>query len=69
MEDLTDPLLEATKEAMIEGNITACVSSIQRLHLIGYNRAARILEALEDAGVVSPVDGHGKRKVLKTGKR
>jgi len=31
---------------------------------IGYNRAARIMEELEDAGVVSPPDAQGNRKVL-----
>lgn len=42
----------------------ATVSSIQRELKIGYNRAARIIEALELAGMVSPMDHTGDRVVL-----
>ncbi len=42
----------------------ASISSIQRQLRIGYNRAARMIESMEEAGVVSSVMGAGKREVL-----
>ena len=42
-------------------------SSIQRQFQIGYNRAARIVDAMEEAGLVSSMDSKGKRKVLSVG--
>ncbi len=40
------------------------VSSIQRRFKIGYNRAACIVEAMETAGVVTPMSSNGSREVL-----
>lgn len=40
------------------------VSSVQRRFKIGYNRAARIVEAMEVAGVVSKMEGNAQRDVL-----
>lgn len=40
------------------------ISSIQRRFKIGYNRAARIVEAMEAAGVVTKMEGNGSREVL-----
>jgi len=42
-------------------------SMLQRKFKIGYNRAARIMDMLEEKGLVSPLDGSNKRRVL--GKR
>ncbi len=40
------------------------ISSVQRHLRIGYNRAARIIENMEAAGAISPVQAGGKREVL-----
>ncbi|MGI9298094.1 MAG: DNA translocase FtsK [Gammaproteobacteria bacterium] len=40
------------------------ISLVQRKLRIGYNRAARLIEAMEHAGVVSPPDDAGVRKIL-----
>ena len=44
----------------------ASTSMLQRRFRIGYNRAARLMELLEDRGVVGPQDGSRPRKVLLT---
>ncbi|MEM1188080.1 MAG: DNA translocase FtsK 4TM domain-containing protein [Pseudomonadota bacterium] len=42
----------------------ASISSVQRKLRIGYNRAARLIETMEMAGVVSPMGSNGQREVL-----
>ena len=42
----------------------ASISSVQRKLRIGYNRAARIIEAMEGAGVISAMSTNGSREVL-----
>ncbi len=42
----------------------ASISAVQRKLRIGYNRAARLIEAMEEAGVVSAMNSNGSREVL-----
>jgi S-DNA-T family DNA segregation ATPase FtsK/SpoIIIE len=54
---------EAVEFIMERGE--ASISMIQRRFRIGYNRAARIVERMEDEGIVGPSDGVKPREVLK----
>ncbi|MGE8369339.1 DNA translocase FtsK [Cupriavidus sp.] len=58
-----DELLEAARELVVNHR-RASVSLIQRHLRIGYNRAARLIEALEVLGAVSEPDENGNRTVL-----
>ncbi len=58
-----DPLYEQTK-AFVVGSGHASVSAVQRQFKIGYNRAARFIEALEAEGIIAPINNSGSRKVL-----
>jgi S-DNA-T family DNA segregation ATPase FtsK/SpoIIIE len=42
----------------------ASVSGVQRKFRIGYNRAARLVEQMEQSGVVTPAGHNGHREVL-----
>ena len=61
--DERDELFEKTVR-MICQHDRASASLIQRRLQVGFNRAARLLEQLEEAGVVSPPDGSKPRDVL-----
>ena len=49
---------------LIKSSNKASTSYLQRNFQIGYNKAARIMEALEQRGVVSPPNHTGKREIL-----
>ncbi len=61
--DEDDPLYDEAV-AFITKARRVSVSSVQRRFKIGYNRASRIVEAMESAGVVSKMEGNGSREVL-----
>lgn len=48
----------------IIGKEKASIGMLQRVYKIGFNRAARIMDQLEEAGVVGPEEGTKPRKVL-----
>ncbi len=58
-----DPLYDDAVRIVTESR-KASVSGVQRRLRVGYNRASRLVEAMEYAGVVSPVGGNGQREVL-----
>ena len=49
---------------LIKSTNKASTSYLQRNFQVGYNKAARIMEALEQRGVVSPPNHAGKREIL-----
>ena len=52
------------KGAVILKNKRASISLVQRHLRVGYNRAARLLDAMEAAGVVSQMQSNGNREIL-----
>lgn len=62
-EDNYDPLFEKAAEVVIESG-TASTSFLQRKLSVGYARGAKIIDQLQDYGVIGPPDGSKPRKVL-----
>ena len=58
-----DPLFEEVAKRVVTSN-TASTSSLQRVYSIGYNRAGKIMDQLEAAGIVGPSHGGKPRAVL-----
>ncbi len=58
-----DPLYDEAVQFIAKAQRVS-VSSIQRRFKIGYNRAARMVEAMEIAGIVSKMEGNSQRDVL-----
>jgi S-DNA-T family DNA segregation ATPase FtsK/SpoIIIE len=58
-----DPLYDQAVDVVLK-NRRASISLVQRHLRIGYNRAARLLEDMEKAGLVSAMSGNGNRDIL-----
>jgi len=58
-----DPLYDEALKIVTETR-RASISGVQRRLRIGYNRAARLIEEMEKAGVVGPMQSNGNREVL-----
>ena len=58
-----DPLYDQAVQLVLETR-KASISGVQRRLKIGYNRAARMVEAMEEAGLVGPLQSNGSREVL-----
>ena len=58
-----DPMYDQAVEIVLK-NRKASISLVQRHLKIGYNRAARMLEEMENAGVVSAMGSNGQREIL-----
>ena len=59
----SDPLYDQAVDIVLK-NQRASISLVQRHLRIGYNRSARLIEAMEKAGLVSGMDGRGGREVI-----
>ncbi|MBE7939242.1 MULTISPECIES: DNA translocase FtsK [Ramlibacter] len=58
-----DPMYDQAVEVVLK-NRKASISLVQRHLKIGYNRAARLVEDMENAGLVSAMNGQGQREIL-----
>lgn len=63
IKEVTDELYEDAVELVVQLQ-SASVSMLQRRFRIGYNRAARLIDAMEEHGVVGPYEGNKPREVL-----
>jgi DNA segregation ATPase FtsK/SpoIIIE-like protein len=66
--DLSDAEIDAAKRhlqnRLRDGAKGGCTSYIQRMMMIGYNQAARIMEYLEACRFVTEADAKGERKLF-----
>jgi S-DNA-T family DNA segregation ATPase FtsK/SpoIIIE len=58
-----DPMYDQAVEIVLK-NRRASISLVQRHLRIGYNRAARLLEQMENSGLVSAMQSNGNREIL-----
>lgn len=61
--DMDDPLMDRALEVVYSAN-RASASYLQRRLSIGYNRAARLIEGMENLGIIGPPNGSKPREVL-----
>ncbi len=64
--DESDPLYDEAVAIVLKTR-RASISAVQRQLRIGYNRAARLIEQMERAGLVSSMQSNGNREVLAPG--
>lgn len=62
-DEASDELYDQAVEFVTESR-RASISAVQRKLRIGYNRAARLIETMEQAGIVSEMNTNGSREVL-----
>ncbi len=62
--DTDDKTLYDQAVAIVAHDRRATISYIQRRLQIGYNRAARLIEQMEQQGIVTPANNAGKREIL-----
>jgi S-DNA-T family DNA segregation ATPase FtsK/SpoIIIE len=65
-DDVEDDLYEDARIAVIEAG-KASTSYLQRKLRVGYSRAARLMDLLEEKGVIGPQDGSKPREILDQG--
>jgi S-DNA-T family DNA segregation ATPase FtsK/SpoIIIE len=58
-----DPLYDQAVQVVMDTR-KASISGVQRRLKIGYNRAARMVESMEEAGLVGPLQSNGAREIL-----
>ena len=58
-----DPLYDQAVKVIMDTR-KASISGVQRRLKIGYNRAARMVETMEAAGLVGPLQSNGSREIL-----
>ena len=63
LEEVDDELYNDAVSLIIDMQ-SASISMLQRRFRIGYNRAARLIDAMEERGVVGPYEGSKPRTVL-----
>ena len=63
----SDPLYDEAVKIVLDTQ-RASISGVQRRLKIGYNRAARLIEQMEEAGLVGPMQQSGLREVLVSNK-
>jgi S-DNA-T family DNA segregation ATPase FtsK/SpoIIIE len=65
-EEIDDDLYETARDEVIKAG-KASTSYIQRKLRVGYSRAARLMDLLEQKGVIGPADGSKPREVINAG--